>query len=152
MTLRRGCSGSLSRGLAPMRIVLGVAAIAVLAALFLYLFPSRETRFLRFFDAARTAFVERREEAFLAAFDPAVKYQGTFGTAEIRRDFRRYHSAGGLGAPEIVKQELALDPEGADLTLDVVVVAGLTPVARASVRMRALEVDGEWRVTSVSWQ
>ena len=145
------CSGSLSRGAALTRIVILVVAAVVLFFAVRSCFPSREERLWKFIDAGREALAEQREDDFLAAFDPAVKYQTTGGLAELRRDFKRY-VAGGLGQVNVVKQATTLDATGADILLDVVFVAGLRPIAQASVTMRAEDGDGVWHVTSLGWR
>jgi hypothetical protein len=145
------CSGSLSRGAALTRIVILVVAAVVLFFAVRGCFPSREERLWKFIDAGREALADKREDDFLAAFDPAVKYRTTGGLADIRRDFKRYAEAG-LGQVSVTKQHATFDATGADISLDVVFVAGLRPIAQASVTMRAEDGDGAWRVTSLGWR
>ena len=145
------CSGSLSRGAALTRIVILVVAAVVLFFAVRTCFPSREEKLRRFIDDGREALAEGREDDFVAAFDPGVKYQTSGGATDIRREFKRY-VASGLGQVNVVKYETKLDPTGADVRLDVVFVAGLQPIAQAAVTMRVEDGDGPWHVTSLGWR
>ena len=98
------CSGSLSRGAALTRIVILVVAAVVLFFAVRSCFPSREERLLKFITAGREALAEKREDDFLAAFDPDVKYRGTGGLADVRRDFQRYVAAG-LGQVNVTRRK-----------------------------------------------
>jgi hypothetical protein len=147
------CNRSLSRsqgGRAVVRVLLIVAAVLVLWFAIRHFFPSREERLWRFVDETRDAFMEKDEPAFLAAFDPAVSYQGKGGIAEIKRDWKTYQSMG-LGRPNVTKSEATLDDDGADVRLEVVLLAGLRPVAQPHVKMRLVEEGKKWRIKSVSW-
>lgn len=145
------CSGSLSRGFALTRIVIVVVAAMVIFFAVRSCFPSREERLRRFIDKSRDALVEGREEEFMSAFDPAVRYQATGGLAEIRRDWRRYRAIG-VGQATVTKQVTTLDATGADVQLDAVLTAGLRPIAQAAVTMRVEDRGGEWHVTTLSWR
>ena len=155
----QGCSRSLSwrrpfgpeAGLAAKRIFFAIVGVIVLWLAIRHFFPTREERLWRFVDATRDAFMEKDEEGFVAAFDPQVTYQAKEGLAEIRRDWKRYRSIG-LGAPQVTKSAATLDETGADVRLEVFVVAGLRPVGQARVKLRLSDAGGTWRVTSVSWQ
>jgi hypothetical protein len=142
----------LSSGRALTRIVVIVAAALALVWAGCSLWPSREKRLWAFVDSCRDALLEGREEDFVACFDPGVRYQSDLGLAEIRRDYRRYR---GIGVPEptIIGNEVSFDDAGADLRLDVVLSAGLRPLGRYAVRLRAREdADRSWRIETVRWE
>jgi hypothetical protein len=141
----------LSRGAALTRIVIAVVAAVVLFFAVRACFPNRQERLRKFIDRGREALADHREDDFVAAFDPSVRYQGGNGIADVRRDFKRY-VANGLGEVNVVGQHETLDATGADVRLDVLFVAGLRPVAQAAVTLRAEDGDGTWRVTALSWK
>jgi hypothetical protein len=148
---RRWMESLSQRGIAWGRALIGIVVLVALVMLVARLFPTREERLWKFVDGARAAFVENREEDFLAAFDPAVRYQKDGGLADVRRELKRYVKAG-YPPPNIAKREAVFDATGADVRLDVVVSVELRPIAQAKVRLRIDDVDGPWRVTSVAWE
>lgn len=144
-------NGSLSRGAALMRVVIGAAVLLVAFVVVRTCFPSREARMWRFVEDGRDALVENREEDFIAHFDPAVRYQDKSGVAEIRRDWKRWRATG-IGQATILSRDLTLDPEGADVKLEVLFVAGMTPISTTKVKLRVAEREGAFSVTSLSWE
>jgi hypothetical protein len=145
-------NGSLSqRGVAWGRLLIGIVVLVGLVMLVAHLFPTREERLWKFVDGARAAFAEKRDDDFLACFDPAVRYQKDGGLADIRREIKRYRSAE-LPPPNVTKREATFDETGADVRLDVVVSVELRPIAQAKARLRVDDADGAWRITSVVWE
>ena len=145
------CSESLSRGAALMRVVIGLVLLFVAFVVIRSCFPSREARMWRFVEDGRDALVENREEDFIAHFDPAVRYQGKSGVAEIRRDWKRWRATG-IGQATLLTREATLDADGADVQLEVLFVAGMTPVSTTKVKLRLAEREGVFSVTSLSWE
>jgi hypothetical protein len=144
--------GSLSqRGVAWGRLLIGIVLLVGLVMLVARLFPTREERLWKFVDGARAAFAEHRDEDFLAAFDPSVRYQKTGGLADIRRDLKRYRAAD-LPPPNVTKREATFDDTGADVRLEIVVAVEIRPIAQAKVKLRVEDGGGTWRVTSVAWE
>jgi len=144
--------GSLSiRGFAGTRALVAVLLLVALVMLAFKLFPTREERLWKTIDGARAAFVENREQDFLATFDPDVRYQTSGGLPEIKRQFEKWKREG-LPPPNIVKREATFDDEGADVRLDVVITVELRPIAQAKVKLRLVDRDGPWRVTTAAWE
>jgi hypothetical protein len=143
---------SLSRGAALLRWAAGLACLAVILALVLSLFPSREEKLWQFVDERRDALIERREDDLFAGIGTSVRYQDVQGLAEMRRDYGRWRAAG-IGTATILEQEATLDPEGADVRLRVALLVGIRPVADVRVTMRLDEdEEGAWRIVSLSWK
>ena len=145
------CSGSLSRGGAATRIVVGVLVAVLLIVVAVLVFPSREKRLWSFVDSCRDALLAGREEDFMAKFAPSVRYQSGGGTVEIRRDFKRYRSLG-VPQPTFTSHAATFDAEGADVVLDVLLTVALRPLGQFHVRMHATDAGGEWRLTDVRWE
>jgi hypothetical protein len=145
--------GSLSQGgVAWSRALLAIVLVVGLIMIVARLFPTREERLWKFVEDARLAFVEKRDDDLFAAFDPAVRYQKTYGLAEIRRDVARYRSAE-LPPPHVAEREVTFDATGAEVRLVVVISVELRPIARVTVRLRVVDDDGgPVRVTSIAWE
>jgi len=140
----------LSRGAAWVRVVGAVAVLALLVFACSRLFRSREARLWELVDDARSAAVGLEEDEFFACLDPAVRYRRDGDIEAVRKDWKRWKSAG-VGTAAVTRQEARLDDTGADVDLTVVLLAGIQPVAEVKVRLRAEDADGTWRVVRLDW-
>jgi hypothetical protein len=144
-------AGGAERGAAWSR--LAIAALALLASWMVlsHVFRSAEARVAEAVEDCRTALVKGPDEEFLAHFAPDLCYRGDGDLARLKRDLAGYRAAGSPPVT-ILKQEIAVDGETAQVELQVVLTAGLQALAAAAVHVVAVERDGEWRVLSLSWE
>jgi hypothetical protein len=143
---------SLSRGAGWTHVLVAIVALVALIVGARLVFRTQEDRLWAFLDDAKAALVEGRDADVLASFDPSVRYQGRSGLDEIDRDIKRWHAIG-LPAPTTTLREAAIEDDVARVRMDVVLMAGLRPVAQATVRIRAVERRrGEWAITELSWE
>jgi hypothetical protein len=141
---------SLSRGAAWVRVVAAVAVLAAGVFACSRLFRSREARLWDFVAGARSAALDLREDDFFASLDPAVRYRRDGDLEAVRRDWKRWKSAG-IGTAAVTRQHARLDESGADVELTVVLVVGIQPVAEVDVRLRAEDAGGTWHVVRLDW-
>jgi hypothetical protein len=146
----QACSGSLSRGVAWTRVLVAVAVLAVLVFALSRIFRSREARLWDFVADARAAALDLREEDFFKCLDPAVVYRRDGGLDAVRRDWKRWKSAG-IGTAAVTRKQARLDDLGADVDLTVVLAVGIQPVGEFRVRLRAEDEGGAWRVVRLDW-
>ena len=140
-------SRSSSIGLAWTRLLLLVIVAIILYFAARKIFPTREERLWKFVESSRGALMDGREDDFFAVIDPTIHYQKSGGIDGLRRDWKAYRS-NEMPPVSVTKHEAAFDDEGADVRLDAVFAAGLT----IHVKLRAVDRDGPWRVTSIAWE
>lgn len=144
------CSGSLSRGVAWVRVLVAVAVLAVVAFAGCRLFRSREARLWDFVADARTAALDLKEEEFFACLDPDVRYRRDGDMKAVQRDWKQWKALG-IGTAAVTRQDAKLDDTGADVTMTVVLTVGIRPIAEVHVRLRAEDAGGKWRVVRLDW-
>jgi hypothetical protein len=138
------------------RVVVAIAAVAVLVLVAMHVFRSRETRLWEFIDREQALVLDRRpapegRPEFLDGFDPSVRYQKTGGFSDVKRDHARFLETG-IDAVQVTKREATMTDDGADVRLEAVLLAALHPVAQVVVRFHAEDGDGQWRILQVSWE